>query len=78
MQIFVKLYSNSKTIVLDVLPEYKIVYIKEMLYDRTVIPTYLQKLIYKNMILDDNKTVADYKITSDTTIYQNYSMRNIQ
>lgn len=77
MQIFVRLYSNSKTVVLEVDSEYKIIYIKEMLSDRTGIATYLQKLVYKNTILDDNKTVADYKISSESTIYQNYSMRSV-
>ena len=77
MQIFVKLYSSSRTIVLDVELDYTIFFIKELIYDKEGIVPYIQKLIFKNITLEDDKTLSDYKIESECTIYQNYTLKNI-
>jgi hypothetical protein len=65
MQILVRLFSR-RTIVLDVLDTYDIKYIKEIIYDREMISPNLQRLTYNGKYLENNKTLAEYKMGHET------------
>ena len=75
MQIFVK-NMTGRTIILDVLPSYTIRKIKELLKKYDPNPPEIQKLLFKGKYLeDDDKTLADYNIQKESTIYLKINLR---
>lgn len=43
--------------------------VKEILYDKTGMPVEMQRLIYCGRPLDDDRTLADYNIQKESTLY---------
>ena len=66
-QLFVKSLSG-KTIVLNVSPNTAICTVKQMLHDAQGIPIADQRLIVGGKQLEDGKTLADYNITSNSSV----------
>lgn len=72
MQIFVKPF--SKTITLTVKPSYTIGHVKAIITDiYTGLEPSIQRLIYRNEYLEDDKTLADYNVENLSTFQ--FSMR---
>ena len=68
MQIFIKSLSG-KTITLDVDPYESIISIKNKIQIKENVSIENQKLIYINKILRDDKTLKDYDIFCESTLY---------
>ena len=68
MQIFVKLLSG-KTAQLEVLPDEKIQDVKQKIRDKFATAIDEQRLVYSGNTLDDEKTLTDYGIGKEATIY---------
>ena len=77
MQIFVKRIDGNtiKTITLDVEPSDTIENVKAKIQDKTKIPPELIRLIFGNVQLEDNKTLADYNIQNEDIIYHVLRLR---
>ena len=68
MQIFVKTLT-SKTITLDVEPTNTLMEVKSMIETKEGIPANTQALILAGQELDNDKTLSDYNIQEESTLY---------
>ena len=68
MQIFVKTLTG-RTYLLDVEQTDTIIKLKEMIQEKYGIPPDQQKFFFNKRILNNNKTIKDYKILKEQTIY---------
>jgi len=66
---------SEKVIKLDVQSADKIEHLKEMIYKKEGISPDKQRFIFKGQELRNARTVADYKIAPDSTIYMQISLR---
>jgi len=60
---------NGYTITLDAEGKETIEEIKKKIQDYEGYKTYLQRLIYNRQVLEDNRTLEDYKIPNNSSLY---------
>jgi hypothetical protein len=72
MQIFVKLY-RGKTITLVVEPSDLISEIKLIVASQSTLPIALQRLVSSGKNLDERRSLSDYDIKSEQTLFEYYN-----
>lgn len=60
---------TGKTVDINVAPFDNIEYIKSLYQDKEGVPPDQQRLIYQGIMLEDNKTIFDYKIEKESTLH---------
>lgn len=68
MQIFVMMLNGCK-ITLDVEPSDTITSVKAKIQEKKQIPPKEQRLMFAGKPLEDRRTLSDYKIQNDDTLY---------
>ena len=76
MQIFVKTF-NGRSITLDVDPSDTIEQVKELIENKERIYKERQSLVIKGKTLEDHKTLNDYKIQKESTLYLSIRDRGV-
>mmetsp|Transcript_11591 Transcript_11591/g.17142 ORF Transcript_11591/g.17142 Transcript_11591/m.17142 type:complete len:156 (+) Transcript_11591:98-565(+) len=74
-QVFIKLLTG-KTIIVNAELENTIKEIKQKIEEKENTPVSMQRLIYSGKMLEDNKTLQDYKFKSDIGLQLVYRLRS--